>query len=319
MEINEIVSVSLKRRKSLMPRILVTDGMEKSARESLQNSGFEVVERFFEPDALESVIGEFDGVVVRSATKITKNIIDAAIVTGKLKLILRGGVGIDNIEASYAKEKGIAVHNTPAASSASVAELALCHILNLARHVGIANHTMRLGQWNKKKYEGIEVGGKTLGLIGFGRIARELAKRAQALGMKVIYADAVGKFNDMDFEFVTLQELLKRSDFVSLHIPATSDKKPVLGTKEIDQMKDGAYVINTARGGLICEESLLMALDAGKIAGAGLDVFEKEPTKNERLYTHEKVSLSPHIGGATIEAQERIGEEIVSIIKEFFD
>jgi len=167
-----------------MKRILVTDGMEKSAVEKLKNSGYEVVEQFYEPEVLKEQIKNFDAVVVRSATKVRQPIIDAALETGRLKLIIRGGVGVDNIDVDYAKLNGIAVANTPNASSASVAELAIGHMFCLARHIYIANHTMRQGKWNKKQYEGIELSGKTLGLVGFGRIAREVAKRAFALGMK---------------------------------------------------------------------------------------------------------------------------------------
>ena len=301
-----------------MARILVTDGIEKKASESLNQKGFEVVEKFYELEDLKEAVKEFDAIVVRSATKVRQDVLDKALETKKLKAIIRGGVGIDNIDAKYAESNGIKVRNTPAASSASVAELTIAHMFSVARHVHISNHTMRLGQWNKKKYKGIELNGKTLGLIGFGRIAREVAVRAKALGMNVVYTDALGKFDDTDFRYVSLDEILKESDFVSLHIPGAADKKPVIGKDEIAMMKDGAFIINAARGGVVCEKSLLEALDNGKLAGAGLDVFEEEPTKNEKLYMHEKVSLTPHIGASTKEAQERIGDEIVEIIDEIF-
>lgn len=299
-----------------MYRILVTDGMEKSAVEKLKNSGYEVVEQFYEPEELKEQVKNFDAVVVRSATKVRQPIIDAALETKKLKLIIRGGVGVDNIDVEYAKLNGITVANTPNASSASVAELAIGHMFCLARYIHIANHTMREGKWNKKQYEGIELAGKTLGLVGFGRIARETAKRAYALGMKVVYTNTSGAKEGFDnYKYMTLDELLAVSDFISVHIPGSKDKKPVISEEQIAKMKDGVFIVNTARGGVVSEDALLAALDSGKVAAAALDVFAEEPTKNERLYTHDKVSLTPHIGAQTAEAQERIGEEIVQIIQ----
>lgn len=300
-----------------MYRILVTDGMEKSGIEELRASGFEVVEQFFEPDALGEALKDFDAVVVRSATKVRQPIIDKALESGRLKLVIRGGVGVDNIDVAYAEGKGIKVRNTPNASSASVAELALAHMFAVARFVNVSNVTMREGKWEKKKYEGIEIGGKTLGLIGFGRIAKELAKRAKVLGMKVLYTNRSGKVEGFEeYEYCSLEDILKRSDFVSLHIPLDKAKGAVIGKAEIEMMKDGAYIINCARGGVVDEDALLEALNSGKLAGAGIDVYKEEPTKNIGLVSHPKVSATPHIGASTGEAQTRIGEEIVSIIKE---
>jgi len=298
-------------------RILITDGMSKSAIAQLRDNGHEVVEQFYEPEALGTALREFDCVVVRSKTKVRANHIDEA-VKGRLKLIIRGGVGVDNIDVAYAESKGVAVRNTPRASSASVAELALGHMFSLARYIGISNATMRLGQWNKKQYEGTELGGKTLGLIGMGRIAQELAKRAQALGMQVVYNDCIGEIKGFpQYTYMSLEELLKVSDYVSLHIPMPADKKPVLGEAELALMKPTAFLINTARGGLVAEEALLKALNEDKLAGVALDVFEEEPTANAALCSHPKVSVTPHIGGQTAEAQGRIGNEIVSIITAF--
>lgn len=298
-------------------RILVTDGMEKAAVAQLQANGHEVVEQYFEPDALGAALQEFDCVVVRSKTKVRANHIDEAI-KGKLKLVIRGGVGVDNIDVAYAESKGVAVRNTPAASSESVAELALGHMFALARYIAISNVTIRNGEWNKKHYEGVEIGGKTLGLIGFGRISQALARRAEALGMKVVYTDFLGENKNFpQYTFMSQAELLKVADFVSLHIPMPADKKAVVGEAELATMKPTAYIINTARGGLVDEAALVKALDEGKLAGAALDVFVEEPTKNEALYKHPKVSVTPHIGGSTEEAQGRIGAEIVSIIESF--
>jgi D-3-phosphoglycerate dehydrogenase / 2-oxoglutarate reductase len=301
-----------------MVRILVADGMEQAAIQDLRDSGFEVVEQFYEVEELKQQIKEFDVIVVRSATKVREPIVDAALETGRLKLIIRGGVGVDNIDVEYAKSKGITVANTPNASSASVAELAIGHMFCIARYIGIANHTMRQGKWEKKHYEGIELAGKNLGLIGYGRIAKGTAKKAMALGMKVVYTNRSGDQNDPDFKYVTMDELLANSDFISLHIPGSKDKKPVIGEAEFAKMKDGVFIVNAARGGVVCEDALIKALDSGKVAAAALDVFSEEPTRNEAIYTHPKISLTPHIGASTAEAQERIGEEIVSIIKNHF-
>ena len=303
-----------------MIRVLVTDGMEEAAIKDLKNKGFEVVEEFFEESELGDALENFDVLVVRSATKVREAVIDKAAEKGRLKLIIRGGVGVDNIDVAYALENGIKVTNTPNASSASVAELAIGHMFALARFINISNVTMRQGKWEKKKYEGIELSGKTLGLIGFGRISREVASRAVALGMKVIYTDIIGKVEGYDaYKYYELKDVLAKSDFVSLHIPLDKKKGAVIGKDEINQMKDGAYIINCARGGVVNEEALLEALNSGKLSGAGIDVFENEPTKNNELINHPKVSATPHIGAATMEAQTRIGEEIVSIITDFFE
>ncbi|WP_027633121.1 D-2-hydroxyacid dehydrogenase [Clostridium hydrogeniformans] len=302
-----------------MIRILVTDGMESSGIDELRKSGFEVVEKFYSPEELGDALKDFNCVVVRSATKVREPIIDKALEGGNLKLIIRGGVGVDNIDVKYAESKGISVRNTPNASSASVAELAIGHMFAAARFIGVANATMREGKWDKKKYEGFELGGKTLGLIGFGRIAKETAKRAEALGMKVIYTKRSGKEAEYDnYEYCDKEELLKKSDFISLHIPYDKVNGPTIGEKEFELMKDGVYLINLARGGIVCEKALLDALNSGKVRGAGIDVFKEEPTKNMDIVNHPRVSVTPHIGGSTIEAQTRIGEEIVFIIKETF-
>lgn len=302
-----------------MIRVLVTDGMEKSAVEELKKRGFEVVEKFYDPENLGDALKDFDVLVVRSATKVRRPIIDKAAEGGRLKLIIRGGVGVDNIDVEYAQEKGIKVTNTPNASSISVAELTIGHMFALARFINMSNVTMREGKWEKKLYEGVELYGKTLGLVGFGRIAREVAKRAYALGMKILYTDILGKVDGFDeYEFTDMNDLLKRSDFISLHIPYDKEKGAVISYDEFNLIKDGAYLINCARGGVVDEKALIEALDSGKLSGAAIDVFEEEPTKNEELLKHSRVSITPHIGASTVEAQTRIGEEIVSIITEYF-
>ncbi|MDL2252684.1 D-2-hydroxyacid dehydrogenase [Ruminococcaceae bacterium OttesenSCG-928-I18] len=301
-----------------MTRVLASDGMDKSAVAKLTESGYEVVQQFYEPDELAKQVKEFDVLVVRSATKVRQPIIDAAVEGGRLKLIIRGGVGVDNIDVEYAKSKGIDVTNTPNASSDAVAELAIGHMFSLARFIYIANVTMREGKWEKKQYAGgIELAGKTLGLIGCGRIGRSVGKKALALGMDVIYTDPLGPLPENEpLRCVSSDEVLSKSDFISLHVPKSD--KPIVDKAEFAKMKDGVYVVNTARGGLVAEDALIEALDSGKVAAAAIDVYAEEPSKNEKLYTHPKISLTPHIGASTKEAQQRIGSEIVSIITDTF-
>ncbi|MGL4773214.1 MAG: D-2-hydroxyacid dehydrogenase [Clostridium sp.] len=299
-----------------MYRVLTSDGLEQGAIDALVASGYEVVNEHYDKEILGEKLKEFDALVVRSATKVTADVIDAA-EGGKLKLVIRAGVGIDNIDIIHAHEKGITVKNTPNASSDSVAELALGHMFAVARFLGASNYTMRNGQWNKKKYEGTELGGKTLGIIGMGRIGRSLGKKAEALGMTVVYTDLFGKQDGLSYEFLDLDELLKKSDFLSLHVPYDKEKGSLIGKRELDLMKDGVYIVNCARGKVVDEDALLEALESGKVAGAGIDVFAQEPTTNETLVNHPRVSCTPHIGASTREAQDRIGQEVVSTIKEF--
>ncbi len=301
-----------------MLRILANDGMDKGAVKLLQDKGFEVITDHLPLEKLKEKLGTFDAIVIRSATKIRKELIDA-VVGSKLKLIIRAGVGIDNIDHVYAKDNGIEVRNTPNSSSASVAELTIGHMFALARHIHISNVTMRNGEWNKKQYKGTEIAGKTLGLVGFGRIAREVAKRAVALGMDVIYTDLVGAFDGMpECKCVSFEEVIKESDYISLHIPFNKERGATIKKEQFDMMKDGVILINCARGGVVSEADLLDALESGKVMAAGVDVFEEEPTHNEALVNHPRVSVTPHIGAATAEAQQRIGVETFDTIIDFF-
>ncbi len=303
-----------------MIKILANDGIGKSAAERLEDLGYQVDESHFEREELKEAVRHVDVLTVRSATKVTKDIIDAARETGNLKLIIRGGVGMDNIDSDYARENGIVVANTPNASSASVAELVIGHMFSMSRFIGISNVTMRKGEWNKKQYMGIEIAGKTMGLIGSGRIAEETAKKASALGMNIIYTNRTGaKECFPEYNYCELHDLLKEADFISLHIPFKKGDKPLISSDEFASMKDGVFIINTARGGIVDEKALLEAIKSGKVAGAALDVFEGEPEVNEDLCACPKISVTPHIGGSTIEAQERIGGEVVTIIDGFFN
>lgn len=303
-----------------MVRILITDGIDQTAAETLETLGCSVVQEHFGPEELKEAVRRFDALVVRSATKVRRDTLDSALEAGRLKLIVRGGVGLDNIDVAYAEANGIAVRNTPWASSISVAELAVGHMFSLARNISISNVTMRDGQWNKKQYKGVELSGKTLGLVGYGRIARQVAVRAQALGMKVLYTNRRGPVEDAGAcRHCTLERLLGESDFISIHVPFDKERGPLIGPREFGLMKDGAFLVNTARGGVVCEKALLEALESGRIAGAAVDVYEEEPNHNLELVCHPRVSCTPHIGASTREAQCRIGEEIVQTMTQFFN
>ena len=303
-----------------MKRILVSDGMDKGAFEQLGNLGFEAIEEHFEPEKLKNEIKNYDAVIVRSATKITKDILSSSLETGRLKLVIRAGVGLDNINLLFAKENGITVMNTPKASSRAVAELTMGHMLSIARNLYISNVTMRQGQWNKKEYKGTEIYGKTLGIIGFGRIGIETAKLAACMGMKVVYYQRRGPRPDCgQYRYMNKTELLQTSDFITLHTPYVEQFGAVLGKEDFEMMKDGVYIINTSRGRVIDEDALLDALDSGKVTAAALDVFKSEPDVDKRILQHERISMSPHIAGLTKQAQQRIGQETVEIVKSFFE
>ena len=297
-------------------RILVTDGMDKTAMAELKAQGHEVVEQFYESEELGKALRDFDVVVVRSKTKVRAPHIDEA-KGSNLKLIIRGGVGVDNIDVKYAEENGIMVRNTPNASSQSVAECALAHMFACARFISIAGAAMRNDIWDKKAYsKGIELQGKTLGIIGFGRIGAHLGVMAKAIGMNVVATRSSrtsGTDEATGIPYMTLDELLEKSDFISLHAPALPGG-PLVNADTIAKMKDGVCIINTSRGGNVDEKALLEALNSGKVRAAGLDVWAEEPSKNHDLYSHPMVSCTPHIGAQTVEAQKRIGAEIVEII-----
>lgn len=297
-------------------KVLANDGLEISAINEIKKNGIYIETNHLDKEELIENIKNYDVLVVRSNTKVTSDVLEAG-AKGNLKLVIRAGVGIDNIDLDYAKKVGIKVSNIPDASSDSVAELALGHMFSVARYIAVANYTMRNGQWNKKQYKGSEIAGKILGIIGMGRIGKALAGKAEALGMKIIYADVLGKQDNLAYEFMDLDNLLKVSDYVSLHVPYDKDKGALISSREISMMKEGAVIINCARGKVVDEEALLEGLNSGKLAGAGIDVFEQEPSKNTELINHERVSVTPHIGASTKEAQERIGKEVAAIVINF--
>ena len=297
-----------------MLRILLNDGLDKKAISNLEMLGCDVDTNHYDIEDLKEKIKEVDCIVIRSATKIRRELIDEAIKGGNLKLIIRGGVGLDNIDVKYAEQNGIKVRNTPNASSSSVAEIILAHMFSLARFLNQSNITMKADLWKKKEYVGVELEGKTLGIIGMGRIGSELAKKCTALGMKIIYFDLMDIKNiDNNYRNVEFDELLRESDFISINISGT---KSIIGSEELKKVKKGAFIINTSRGKALDEEAIITSLNDGTLGGVGLDVFLEEPSKNLELINHAKVSLTPHIGASTKEAQMKIGEEVINIIKE---
>ena len=297
-----------------MLRILLNDGLDKKAISNLELLGFDVDTNHYDIEDLKEKIKKVDCIVIRSATKIRRELIDEAIKGGNLKLIIRGGVGLDNIDVQYAEQNGIKVRNTPNASSSSVAEIILAHMFSLARFLNQSNITMKAGLWKKKDYVGVELEGKTLGIIGMGRIGAELAKKCTALGMKIIYFDLIDIKNiDNNYRKVEFDELLRKSDFISINISGT---KSIIGSEELKKVKKGAFIINTSRGKALDEEAIIPSLNDGSLGGVGLDVFLEESSKNLELINHPKVSLTPHIGASTKEAQMKIGEEVIEIIKE---
>lgn len=297
-----------------MLRMLLNDGLDKKAISNLELLGCDVDTNHYDIEDLKEKIKKVDCIVIRSATKIRRELIDEAIKGGKLKLIIRGGVGLDNIDVKYAEQNGIKVRNTPNASSSSVAEIILAHMFSLARFLNQSNITMKAGLWKKKEYVGVELEGKTLGIIGMGRIGSELAKKCTALGMKIIYFDLMDIKNiDNNYRKVEFDELLRESDFISINISGT---KSIIGSEELKKVKKGAFIINTSRGKALDEDAIITSLNDGTLGGIGLDVFLEEPSKNLELIKHPKVSLTPHIGASTKEAQMKIGEEVINIIKE---
>ena len=315
-------------------KVLANDGISPVGEKMLTNAGYTVETSFVAQDQLTDYINDNDVSVllVRSATKVRQPMIDAC---KGLKAVGRGGVGLDNIDVDYAKDNGVDVFNTPGASSQAVAELVIGHMLSLARGLHDSNRQMPINgntefKSLKKKYgKGIELRGKTMGIVGLGRIGQQTAKYALGLGMKVIGTDAFAKevtidlgiegvdasvkINSVDFDTV-----LADSDFISLHVPAQADGKPVIGKAEIEKMKEGVILINLARGGIISELDLLEGLNNGKVRGAAIDVYDNEPTPNGDILKHENMSLTPHTGAATVEAQDRIGEELANYIMKNF-
>ena len=317
-----------------MIKVLANDGISEIGVQILEEYGFEVITEKVNQENLITEINKenYEVILVRSATKVRKDIIDNC---PNIKIIGRGGVGMDNIDVEYAKEKNIHVINTPAASSSSVAELVFAHLFGMVRYLFLSNRQMPMeGDTNfkdlKKSYSsGQELNGKTLGIIGFGKIGQEVAKKGIGLGMKILAHDKYIKEQNITLNFFNgekktftietseLNKVLKNSDFITLHVPKI-DNKALIGAEEIGMMKTGAGIVNTSRGGIIDETALMFALDKEKLSYAGLDVFENEPTPSIHLLMHNAISMSPHIGAATLEAQDRIGSELAEQIISLF-
>lgn len=310
-----------------MIKILANDGIHPDGKLLLEEAGFEVDTNKVPQENLAEVLPGYDVIIVRSATKVRQDLIDAC---PNLKIIARGGVGLDNVDAEYARSKGVHVCNTPKASSRAVAELVFTHCFSLARLINQATREMATGDFEKLKKTcsaGIQLRGRTMGIIGFGRIGQEVARMAIGLGMDVLATDLVVNESNIEIrvfnsktvslnvhiETTTLEEVLRKSDFITVHV---GGKQAIIGADEIAKMKDGVILVNTARGGSINEDALLAGLASGKIGGAGLDVFVGEPTPRPELLNHPRISVSPHVGGSTQEAQSAIGMELAEQIIE---
>ncbi|HZY38949.1 MAG TPA: D-2-hydroxyacid dehydrogenase [Mucilaginibacter sp.] len=310
-----------------MIKILANDGIDPIGKKMLEDAGFEVDTNNIPQEQLPEKLQAYDAITVRSATKVRKALIDAC---PNLKLIGRGGVGVDNIDVDYAKEKGIGVYNTPASSSLSVAELVFAQLFGCVRFLPDSNRKMpvegntKFNDLKKAYAKGVELRDKTLGIVGFGRIGREVAKIAIGVGMEVLAYDLYPFNPELELtlgggikvkasvQSATLDEIIEKADFITLHTPFVD--KALIGEAELARMKKGVGLVNISRGGLIDELALVAALDSGKVAFAALDVFDNEPTPREEIIKHPKISLTPHIGAATNEAQERIGVELASLI-----
>lgn len=297
-----------------MAKLLICDPIAAAAIEALRATGVEIdVQDSITLEELAEVIGEYEGMVVRSRTKVRESLIDKAT---HMQVVIRGGVGLDNIDVAYAEGKGIKVCNTPAASSNAVAELALGMMFALARHIAKADASMKAGKWDKKKLKGTELAGKTLGIIGYGRIGRLLGAKGKALGMRVVAYDPYIEHEDV----VSLEELLARADYISLHLPHTETTHHLLSPAQFALMKDGVRIVDAARGGVLDEAALYAALLSGKVAAAALDVYSEEPPQSEllrKLVELPQVVATPHIGASTKEAQARIGDEIIKLVQEY--
>jgi D-3-phosphoglycerate dehydrogenase len=297
-------------------RVLIADDMSKKAVEILSGAGFTVdVKTGMKPEELAAIIGQYHGVGVRSASKIKA---DTLANPGKLKIIGRAGVGVDNIDVKAATEKGILVINTPQGNAAAAAELAIGLMFALARKIPQAADSMRQGIWEKKKFMGVEIAGKTLGVVGLGNIGRNAAERGVGLKMNVIgYDPYPPRELPAGVKLASLDDVITKSDFVTLHVPLTPDTKGLFGAATFAKMKKGAFLINCARGGIVDEEAVLEALKSGQLAGAALDVFGKEPPDPSPLFAHENLIASPHLGASTREAQEKVAIELAEVFVGF--
>jgi D-3-phosphoglycerate dehydrogenase len=293
-------------------KVLITDGLDESGQSILRDAAETVDRNNISADDLLKEISAYNGLIVRGRTKVTAAVMDAA---ANLRVIGRAGVGVDNIDLEAAKKHGVTVVNAPVSTTLAVAELTFGLLLALAREIPRADAGMKQGKWLKKELEGVELNGKTLGVVGFGRIGAEVGKRATAFGMKVVAYDPLIEGDEIKrrgAEPLTLDELYARADFITLHLPLTGESRNMVGEGAFSKMKDGVRIVSAARGGIIDETALVAALNSGKVAGAGLDVFATEPPGQSDLVLHPRVVCSPHVGAQTAEAQVRASEDIAS-------
>ncbi|MDD3905438.1 MAG: phosphoglycerate dehydrogenase [Candidatus Omnitrophica bacterium] len=299
-------------------RVLISDSLSKEAVEILQKEKeFKVdVNTKMTPEELKAAIKDYDALLVRSATKVTKDVIEAA---SKLKIIGRAGVGLDNVDVEAASKKGIIVVNTPAGNTISTAEHAFSMMMALSRNIPQADMSVKKGEWERKKFMGVELYGKTLGIVGLGRIGTEVARRALVFGMKVMAYDpflSVEKAKELGIELVDIMTIYKNADYITVHTPLTDETRHMISDKEFAVMKKSIRLINCARGGIIDEEALVRAIEAGKVAGAAFDVFEEEPPKNSKLAKLDKVVLTPHLGASTEEAQMNVAIDVANTVRD---
>jgi D-3-phosphoglycerate dehydrogenase / 2-oxoglutarate reductase len=297
-------------------KVLVCDPISACAVDSMRHSGLSVdVNDTVTPEALLEVIAPYQAMVVRSRTKVKKAVLDAAT---NLKVVVRGGVGVDNIDVAYAQQKGVRVLNTPAASSESVAELTIGYLFALARPIVQATESLRSGKWEKNKFHGTEIQGKVLGVVGLGRIGKTVAAKAAALGMVVLGYDNCSVGPAPFMHLVELDELYAKADYITLHLPLTEGSHHMVGAEAFAKMKRGVRIVDCARGGVIDEAELAKALQSGQVAGAALDVFESEPLTDNSIFQLPQVIGSPHMGASTSEATERIGDEVADLLTRFY-
>ncbi len=301
-----------------MPKVLISDDLSDRAAQIFRERGIEVdVETGLGEDELAGRVDGYDGLAVRSATRVTARILEAA---KNLKVVGRAGIGVDNIDVDAATQRGIVVMNTPFGNSITTAEHAIALMLALARDLPAANASTQAGKWEKKRFLGIEITGKTLGLVGAGNIGSVVANRAQGLKMRVVAYDpflSAERARDLGIEKVELDELFKRADFITLHVPLTDQTRGLIDKKAFAKMKPGVRLINCARGGIVVEKDLLQALESGRVAGAALDVFEVEPATDNPLFGRDDVIATPHLGAATTEAQEKVAAQIAEQMSDY--
>ena len=299
-----------------MATVLITNGLEQEYVSQIAAKGHKIIDKKVSQEELMELVKEVDCVVIGYDLQFTREVIDEALKTKKLKFIVRAGGILSNIDMHYAKIKGLRVYSTPSGITNAVAEVVISQMIAISRHTHITNAEMRKGKWDRESYFGTEISRKTLGLIGFGRVARAVAEKAKSLSMNVIYYDKYNTTELYGYTPVTMDRLLTESDYISVHIPGTEENHHAVDESTFKLMKDGVFFINYSNSGVVDDEALLDALDSGKIKAAALDVFDEEPVKNERILNNHRIALTPHLGSLTAEASLRIAKETVRFVVE---